>query len=384
MENFHLQFQPDGYNPPRDGFRGRDNFGTLRSHQGDNYRRDGFSTTRSVKKVYLWDGLGATEQQPSMNQPNNLSNNLNNHHHSNNQQHSMNIISSNSEKSNNLSHHRSHHHHSNSNSSHGTNRSLNRNQNMRRPPRQHHVHHSESPRHSSGSGSSPALSNSSSSPAPQSSTPSPQESPKNCSYIYRDWLQFNTTPPSLLDHNSSSPFVQFSQSSSSSTNANPTTSNVSPKATAAARNNAKTLQPKKSSSSPLSKIKFHSISKRQQKQLNVNEKFQLIRKHGTSSSSFIGSDEYDYINYGDNKSSGGSGGKSSSLKKYFLKFAGDKVNNSNSLEARNLFHLKRHHYPSTGASSSGAAKASTSDDNDFDILDFWDSFKTWSRLLFRI
>jgi hypothetical protein len=184
-------------------------------------------------------------------------------------------------------------------------------------------------------------------------------------------LQFNTTPPSLLDNNSTLPIVQFSQSSSSATNANPTTSNASPKATTTtARNNAKTLQPKKSTSSPLSKIKFHSISKRQQKQLNMNEKFQLIRKHGTSSSSFIGSDEYDYINYGggDNKSSC-SGGKSSSLKKYFLKFAGDKVNNSNSLEARNLFHLKRHHYPSTGASSS-AAKASTSDDNDFDILDF--------------
>ncbi|KAL7041760.1 hypothetical protein ACKWTF_000880 [Chironomus riparius] len=48
-----FQFQPDGYNPPRDGFRGRDNFGTLRSQQGDIYRRDGFSTTRSVKKVYL-------------------------------------------------------------------------------------------------------------------------------------------------------------------------------------------------------------------------------------------------------------------------------------------------------------------------------------------
>ncbi|XP_045483427.1 semaphorin-1A isoform X3 [Harmonia axyridis] len=49
-----FQFQPDtGYNG-RDNFRGRDNFGTLRSHQGDNYRRgDGFSTTRSVKKVYL-------------------------------------------------------------------------------------------------------------------------------------------------------------------------------------------------------------------------------------------------------------------------------------------------------------------------------------------
>lgn len=49
-----FQFQPDtGYNG-RDNYRGRDNFGTLRSHQGDNYRRgDGFSTTRSVKKVYL-------------------------------------------------------------------------------------------------------------------------------------------------------------------------------------------------------------------------------------------------------------------------------------------------------------------------------------------
>lgn len=278
----------------------------------------------------------------------------------------MNIISSNSEKSNNLSHHRSHHHHS-SNSSHGTNRSLNR---MRRPPRQHHVHHSESPRHSSGTGSSPALSNSSSSsPAPQSSTPSPQESPKNCSYIYRDWLQFNTTPPSLLN-NSSSPIVQFS------TTANNVNASVVPASKSSSKNNAKTLQPKKSSSSPLSKIKFHSISKRrassgQQKQMNMNEKFQLIRKHGTSSSSFIGSDEYDYINYGGSSTDHHSGGKSSSLKKYFLKFAGDKVD-SNNLEARNLFHLKRHHYPSTGVSST--AKASTSDDNDFDVLDFWNRF----------
>uniref|UniRef100_T1GNU1 Semaphorin-1A n=1 Tax=Megaselia scalaris TaxID=36166 RepID=T1GNU1_MEGSC len=43
----------DNYNN-RD-FRVRDNFGTLRSHQGENnYRRcDGYSTTRSVKKVYL-------------------------------------------------------------------------------------------------------------------------------------------------------------------------------------------------------------------------------------------------------------------------------------------------------------------------------------------
>ncbi|KAH1007286.1 hypothetical protein HUJ04_004543 [Dendroctonus ponderosae] len=48
-----FQFQDGGYNG-RDNYRGRDNFGTLRSHQGDNFRRpDGFATTRSVKKVYL-------------------------------------------------------------------------------------------------------------------------------------------------------------------------------------------------------------------------------------------------------------------------------------------------------------------------------------------
>lgn len=177
-------------------------------------------------------------------------------------------------------------------------------------------------------------------------------------------------------NNTSSPIVQFSPTANTP-NASVSSTSQLPlsKFTATKKdNNAKTLQPKKASSSPLSKIKFHSISKRrmssgQQKQLNMNEKFQLIRKHGTSSSSFIGSDEYDYINYGgsaDNKSNC-SGGKSSSLKKYFLKFAGDKVD-SNNLEARNLFHLKRHHYPSTGASST--AKASTSDDNDFDVLDF--------------
>lgn len=132
-----------------------------------------------------------------------------------------------------------------------------------------------------------------------------------------------------------------------------------------------TLQPKKSTSSPLSKIKFHSISKRRfsgQKLINLNEKFQLInKKHGTSSSSFIGSDDYDYINYGtnDNKSSG-SGGKSSSLKKYFMKFAGEKAADANSLEGQNLFHLKRHnHYR-----SQAAGRASTSDDNDFDVLNF--------------
>ncbi|XP_077284317.1 semaphorin 1a isoform X2 [Arctopsyche grandis] len=48
-----FQFQqPDG---PAGYRQDRDNFGTLRSHQGDGYRRgnDGFSTTRSVKKVYL-------------------------------------------------------------------------------------------------------------------------------------------------------------------------------------------------------------------------------------------------------------------------------------------------------------------------------------------
>jgi hypothetical protein len=150
---------------------------------------------------------------------------------------------------------------------------------------------------------------------------------------------------------------------STSTNANAIKSKAS---------NAKTLQPKKSSSSPLSKIKFHSISKRRMSSgsQKMNEKFQLIKKHGTSSSSFIGSDDYDYINYGTTDKSSCSGGKSSSLKKYFLKFAtaGDKAD-TNNLEAKNLFHLKRHHYPSRGNNIT-AAKASTSDDNDFDVLDF--------------
>ncbi|XP_049280252.1 semaphorin-1A-like [Anopheles funestus] len=65
------------------------------------------------------------------------------------------------------------------------NRSLGR---MKRQPPRHGMvtqHRSDSPHHSS-SGSSPVMSNSSSSPAPPSSSPSPQESPKNCSYIYRD------------------------------------------------------------------------------------------------------------------------------------------------------------------------------------------------------
>lgn len=136
-----------------------------------------------------------------------------------------------------------------------------------------------------------------------------------------------------------------------------------------AKSMANTLQPKKSSSSPISKIKFHSISKRRfsgQKLVNLNEKFQLINKKHGSSSSFIGSDDYDYINYGTTDKSSGSGGKSSSLKKYFLKLAGDRTGDSNSLEAKNLFHLKRHHHhrPQT------AARASTSDENDFDVLNF--------------
>lgn len=100
----------------------------------------------------------------------------------------------------------------------------------------------------------------------------------------------------------------------------------------------------------------------------MNEKFQLInKKHGTSSSSFIGSDDYDYINYGTTDKSSGSGGKSSSLKKYFLKLAGEKTD-TNALEAKNFFHLKRHHHYNH---SRATARASTSDDNDFDVLDFW-------------
>nr|CAD7575037.1 unnamed protein product [Timema californicum] len=54
-----FQFSDNYTPPPRDPYahqRGRDNFGTLRSHQGDGYRGtrappDGFGTTRSVKKV---------------------------------------------------------------------------------------------------------------------------------------------------------------------------------------------------------------------------------------------------------------------------------------------------------------------------------------------
>ncbi|KAL9927449.1 LOW QUALITY PROTEIN: semaphorin 1a [Glossina fuscipes fuscipes] len=128
-----FQFQPDGYNTQQT-YRCRDNFGTLRSHQvmGDNYRRgDGFSTTRSVKKA----------------------------------------VNTNTR-----------------------NRSLGR---LRRQPPRHGIvtqHRSNSPQHSS-SGSSPVMSNSSSSPAPPSSSPSPQESPKNCSYIYRDLITNTKSMP---------------------------------------------------------------------------------------------------------------------------------------------------------------------------------------------
>lgn len=137
-----------------------------------------------------------------------------------------------------------------------------------------------------------------------------------------------------------------------------------------------TLQPKKSASSPLSKIKFHSISKRRfsGQKLNLNEKYSLInKKHGTSSSSFIGSDDYDYINYGAAESTN-SKSTSSSLKKYFMKFAsgGDRTssNASDALEERNLFHLKRpHHYNPQNASVS-ARKSTTGDDNELDVLNF--------------
>lgn len=170
---------------------------------------------------------------------------------------------------------------------------------------------------------------------------------------------------------------QVNNSSTTTTTKAPTVSkpfsNSSPsKLQMGTSSTSNTLQPKKSSSSPLSKIKFHSISKRRfsgQKLLNLNEKFQLInKKNCTSSSSFIGSDDYDYINYGTaEKSSGVVGKSSSSLKKYFMKFAtNDRTNNnSDAIEARNLFHLKRHnHYSAAGRTST------TSDDNEFDVLNF--------------
>lgn len=92
--------------------------------------------------------------------------------------------------------------------------------------------------------------------------------------------------------------------------------------------------------------------------MNANEKFQLIhKKHGTSSSSFVGSDDYDYINYVSGVKSKGRG-KSTALKKYFMKFAGDKTDVSNKLE-ENLFQLKRHHL-----------KASKSENKDIDVLNF--------------
>jgi hypothetical protein len=126
------------------------------------------------------------------------------------------------------------------------------------------------------------------------------------------------------------------------------------------------LQPKKSSS-PLSKIKFHSITKKKLSGNNkkvFNEKFHLInKKHAatSSSSSFINDDDdYDYFSYKTANDGGGNKSASSSLKRYLLFKFGDKSVDSDTLEAKNLFHLKRHHHSHEPKSS----------DNDFDVLDF--------------
>lgn len=125
------------------------------------------------------------------------------------------------------------------------------------------------------------------------------------------------------------------------------------------------LQPKKSSS-PLSKIKFHSITKKKMSsggnsKRMLNEKFHLInKKHATSSSS--SADFNDYFNYNTINDGHHSGTKSaSSLKRYLLFKFGDKSVDSNTLEAKNLFHLnKRHNHNHRHQTS----------DNDFDVLDF--------------
>lgn len=133
-----------------------------------------------------------------------------------------------------------------------------------------------------------------------------------------------------------------------------------------------TLQPKKSSS-PLSKIKFHSISKKKfasnsKKLLNMNEKFHLINKrntHTSSSSSFI-NDEDDGFYY-NSIMDGGDGhnrSASSSLKNFFR--FGDRNSNADSLEAKNLFRLKHHH----AAQASHGTRRRVSDEGDFDVLDF--------------
>lgn len=70
-----FQFADNYTPPPRDPYahqRGRDNFGTLRSHQDGfgthrgsnrNAMGDGYNTTRSVKKVYLWETEGGRERR---------------------------------------------------------------------------------------------------------------------------------------------------------------------------------------------------------------------------------------------------------------------------------------------------------------------------------
>lgn len=155
----------------------------------------------------------------------------------------------------------------------------------------------------------------------------------------------------------------------SKTSINSPTSKLAATSSTSASSMVNTLQPKKSSSSPLSKIKFHSISKRRfsGQKLNMNEKFQLInKKHCTSSSSFIGSDDYDCLNYGTAEKS------SSSLKKYFMKFASvDRTSsNSDALEEQNLFHLKRPHHYNSQNGNAGGRKSTASEDNDFNVLNF--------------
>lgn len=132
-------------------------------------------------------------------------------------------------------------------------------------------------------------------------------------------------------------------------------------------NNNNTLQPKQSYS-PMSRIKFRTINKKrstsnsQKRQMNMNEKFQLIaKKHGTSSSSFIEDD--DFFNNSTSKYKSDDSNKrstSSSLKRYFQKFSSDSKDDSQFLETKNLFKLKSHR-PSTSVSC---------DDGGFNVLDF--------------
>ena len=99
----------------------------------------------------------------------------------------------------------------------------------------------------------------------------------------------------------------------------------------------------------------------------MNEKFQLINKrntHTSSSSSFI-NDEDDGFYY-NSIMDGGEGhnrSTSSSLKNFFR--FGDRNGNANSLEAKNLFRLKHHH----AAPTSNGTRRRVSNDN-FDVLDF--------------